>query len=431
MADEIQAYVAHFHPLLGSLMQQMRLVDTINQQVGKADNRVIIDTGTMVAALIHNLLGNVPVRLYRLDRFFADKPLPLLFPWYPDLPLGALNDDRAGRALDELWAAGPQRVFSAVGRQVMAQYQLDSSRLHLDSTSKSFQGAYADQDDGLVPRLTHGYSKERRPDLVQLLFGAGTTRDGVVVYGDVASGNTQDMVANGHWITQVREQLGVDDHDFLLYIADSAVVTEENLNVMRLFHQDLISRLPGRFALHNQLLAQAAVNLGEWEDLGVLGQGKDAASYKAWETEDKLAGATYRFVVLWSDHLAAQHRRTWERRLAKEWAKLQNALAKVEAQAFGREEEALAYWDAFLSREKLTYHRVTSIVEAVEVKLPYSRRGRPPKGAARPTTTRYRLVVTPTCDLTAFHRASRREGKFILITSLRDHQRYTARDILA
>ena len=431
MADDIQAYVAHFHPLLGSLMQQVGLVDTVNHQIGDPDSRIIVDTGTVVSALIHNLLGNTPVRLYRMDHFFADKPLPLLFPWCPDLPLGALNDDRAGRALDELWVAGPQKVFSGVSRSMIAQYQLDTSVLHLDSTSKCFYGTYENQGDAHTPELTYGYSKDRRPDLVQLLFGLGTTRDGVVVFGDVASGNTQDMVANGSWITQVRDQLGRSANDFLLYVADSAVVTEENLKVMRLFHQDLISRLPARFALHDQLLIQAPANLEEWEELGALGHGKEAARYKAWETEAELAGSTYRFVALWSDSLAAQHRRTLDRKVAREWAELEKALAEIEQQTFEQEEDAQAYRTTFLARKKLRYHQVTSIVEPEEVELPYSRPGRPPKGATRPTAIRYRLRLTPICDLATFRQACQSHGKFVLITSLRDRQRRPARDILA
>ena len=412
-------------------MHQMALAETINQQVKEDDEQVIVDAGTLVSALIHNILGNAPVRLYQLERFFADKPLPLLFPWQPDLPLSALNEDRAGRVLDALWAAGPQKVFSAVSQKVIAQYQLGTNRIHVDSTSKSFYGAYEEQENTSAPQLSRGYSKDHRPDLVQLLFGVGATADGVVVYGDVADGNRQDMVANGHWITQLRQQLGLDDYDFLLYVADSAAVTEENLKLMRLFHLDVLSRLPARFGLWETLLAQAPRDLEQWEDLGVFGQSKQAAHYKAWETEAELVDTTYRFVVLWSDRLAAQHRRTLKRRLRKEWSRLEKALSDVEQQTFEQPGEAQVYWTAFLERQKLTYHQLEATVEAVTVTLPYPKPGRPPKGATRPTALRYRLIVTVTCDWQAYRAACQTHGKFILITSLRDCQAYPARDILA
>lgn len=431
MAEKIQAYVAHYHPLLGSLMQQMGLVETINEQIGRVNSQAMVDSGTMVAAMIHNILGNEPIRLYRLEHFFADKPLPLLFPWQPAVALGWLNDDRAGRVLDEVWAVGPQKLFSAVSQGVIRQYQLEVDSLHLDSTSKSFEGAYENQPDERVPQLRRGYSKDHQPELVQLLFGVGTTREGVVVYGDVASGNTQDMVANGYWISQVRQQLGLGDYDFLLYVADSAAVTEENLKVMRLFHQDLISRLPGRYGLHDRLLELAPPDLAEWDDVGIVGEGKEAARYLAWESEAELAGAVYRFLVLWSDQLAAQHRHTLHRQLSKEWQNLVTALTAVEGQRFEEERLAQAYWTTFLAKHKTRYHQLDATVEPIEVELPYPQSGRPAKGAKRPTAIHYRLRPTITCDLAAYRHACRHHGKFILITSLRDRQRFPARAILA
>lgn len=377
MAEAIQAYVAHYHPLLGSLMQQKELVEAVNEQIGTNKSQTLVDSGTMVGAMIHNILGNEPIRLYRLEHFFTDKPLPLLFPWQAEVALGWLNDDRAGRVLDEVWAAGPQKLFSAVSQRVIRQYQLEVDHLHLDSTSKSFEGVYENQPDAGVPQLRRGYSKDHQPELVQLLFGVGTTREGVVVYGDVASGNTQEMVANGYWLSQVRQQLGLGDDDFLLYVADSTAVTEENLKVMRLFHQDLISRLPGRYNLHDRLLAIAPADLAEGDEVGVMGQGQEAARYLAWESEADLAGAVYRFLVLWSDKLAGQHRHTLHRQLTKEWEKVVTALAAVESQRFETEGLAQAGWTAFLTKHKTRYHQLDATLEPLAVELPYAQPGRP------------------------------------------------------
>jgi len=116
---------------------------------------------------------------------------------------------------------------------------------------------YANQTPEQGPQLVRGYSKDHRPDLVQLLFGVVMSRDGVLASGEVASGNEQDMKLNGYWITQIRQQLGLNISQFLLYVADSAAVTEENLHLLRLFHIDLISRLPKRFGLAETLFAKA------------------------------------------------------------------------------------------------------------------------------------------------------------------------------
>src|SRR3989337_1307237 len=180
MDQEIFAFRADYHPVLAKVMEQMGLVETINTTLGEETDDALVDTGTVVAAMIHNLLGEGAIRLYRLSSFFADKPLPLLFPWSAHLDPSQLNDDRAGRALDTLWARGPQQVFSAVSQHVIGRYALDLKAVHADTTSRSFCGAYADQD-AAVPQVTYGYSKDHRPDLKQILFGVGTSRDGVPV----------------------------------------------------------------------------------------------------------------------------------------------------------------------------------------------------------------------------------------------------------
>lgn len=275
------AYIANDYPLLGHLMDQMGLPDAVNDIVGIPPQGHDVDTGTFVAGLIINILGQVPIRLYRLTEFFQDKPLPLLFPWQPEVQAEQFDDARAERVLDDLWQADPQKVRSAVVQQVIQRYQPDRRQLHVDTTSKSFYGAYADQPDPAVPQITYGHSKDLRPDLKQLLFGVGMTGEGLLLVGEVTSGNQSDMTFNGHWITRIREQLALGAEEFLLYVADSAVVTTDNLALLRAQHVDIISRLPERFDLAEQLMAQAASS-ESWEELGVIreAQGQGAASYR-------------------------------------------------------------------------------------------------------------------------------------------------------
>jgi len=108
MAEDTRAYVANFHPLVGHLIQQTGLVPLLTELLDDPNQEYAVDAGTVVAGLIHQLLSSEPLRLYRLAEFWADKPLPLLFPWQPDLPAAALNEDRAGRVLDAWYQAGPQ-----------------------------------------------------------------------------------------------------------------------------------------------------------------------------------------------------------------------------------------------------------------------------------------------------------------------------------
>ena len=325
MADDVLAYVANYHPLLGHLMHETGLVSVVSQMLDDPEHPPEVEAGTIVAGVIHNILSPEPIRLYRLTDYWRDKALPLFFPWQPDLSPEAINEDRAGRMLDDLHRVGPQKVFSAVMQQVIRQYALDVQHIHYDTTSKSFYGVYAEQTAEQGPQVARGHSKDHRPDLLQLLFGVVMSRDGVLVGGEVASGNESDMTANGYWITHVRQHLGLDSQQFLLYVADSAAVTEENLRLLRFFHIDLISRLPERFGLAETLVSQALAQAA-WTDVGLIGAAKHAARYRVWETTTELVDGTYRFLVVHSDQLHAQQTQTLERTLQRERARAEKAL---------------------------------------------------------------------------------------------------------
>ena len=430
MADETLAYVANYHPLVGHLIHQTGMVPILTEMMDDPNQEYVADGGTVVAGMIHNILSSEPIRLYRLTDFWSGKALPLLFPWNPCLSPEAINEDRAGRALDALHRAGPQKVFSAVMRQVIAQYALDVSHIHYDTTSKSFYGVYANQTPEQGPQLVRGYSKDHRPDLVQLLFGVVMSRDGVLASGEVASGNEQDMKLNGYWITQIRQQLGLDISQFLLYVADSAAVTEENLHLLRLFHIDLISRLPKRFGLAETLFAKALASEQPWADLGTIGQGKKAAQYQAWETTAELAGVRYRFLVLRSDKLTAQQTKTLERAIVREQKSAQKALAALAQERWETPAEAKWAQTHFEKTHSLRYHQVVCNATPCIEYLP-RRPGRPRKGEVRPTITRYQLHGDLQPNTEAIEAARARCGLFILITSLMDAAAYPTATILA
>jgi len=427
------AYVANYYPVLGQLMHQMGLPEAVNEVVGAPPQGQDVDTGTFVAGMIMNILGQVPIRMYRLPEFFTDKPLPLLFPWQPEVLAEKFNDARAERMLDDLWEADPQKVLSAVAHQVILRYHPDRSQVHVDTTSKSFYGAYEHQPDPQVPQITYGHSKDRRPDLKQLLFGVGMSGDGLLLLGEVSSGNQSDMTFNGHWIKQVREQLALTAEEFLLYVADSAVITTDNLELLREHHMDVLSRLPERFGLAEVLMAQAQAAPAEaWEDLGIIrqAQGKRAASYRVWQTEAELVGAPYRFLVVASSALDKRHLKALERALGREMAQFQKLVKALETQSFADQEMAEAELAYTLRTWSGVYHQLIGEVEGFERQLPRPRRGRPRAGEKPPTATYYRIRLMLHPDEVAQQRARERCGLFVLITSLLDRERYSACDLL-
>lgn len=431
MADEVLAYVANYHPLLGHVMQQTEIIPLLSTLLDDDAQKYAVDAGTVVAGMIHNILSPEPIRLYRLTAFWQDKALPLLFPWQPTLLPEAINEDRCGRVLDALQRAGPQKVFSAIMRQVIQAYALDVSHVHYDTTSKSFCGAYTAQTTEQGPQIVRGYSKDRRPDLVQLLFGVVMSRDGVLVAGEVAAGTEQDMTANGYWITHIRQHLGLELQQFLLYVADSAAVTDENLRLWRRFHLDLLARLPERFGLAETLFTQALVDAASGTTIGALSPEPHAAQSQAWDTTAELADATYRFLVVRSDHLQAQQAETLTRTVAQELATLQQALTKLAPQSWHTAAAAETARSAWAKAHPAHYHRITWTTESDTAPLPRTRPGRPRQGEVRPTVELYRLQGAVTSDPARIAAARARCGLFVLITTLLDQDTYPPATLLA
>jgi len=147
--DGILPLKADYYPVLGQLMNEMDLVGVINRAINIPDSQANIDVGTFVCLIIHHMLADVNIKMYKMNDFFIDKAMPLLVPWKPDIDINEINDDRAARILDSIWEANPQKVFSAVVDAAIPLHSLETNMIHSDTTSKSFYGAYDNPSSSL------------------------------------------------------------------------------------------------------------------------------------------------------------------------------------------------------------------------------------------------------------------------------------------
>ncbi len=427
----IHALRADYYPVLGQLMEEIDLAGTINGIVQPDDTQANVDAGTYVGLFIHHILGDVNIKMYRMDEFFKDKALPLLVPWKPDLSGVDISDDRAARVLDALWEANPQQVFGAVVNSAIAVHGLSTDTVHADTTSKSFHGAYdGDFEDETVPQVNLGYSKDHRPDLKQLVFGVGTTADGVPIIGEVANGNESDMTLNGRWVKNLRSIMQKEEEDeFLLYIADSSAVTTNNLRIRRQANIDIISRLPGRFQIEGDLKKKAD-DTDEWTYIGKLSDEKGAASYKVWDTSGEIDGQTYRFVVVHSDHKDKRKTKAVKRHLKKEFDLNSKLIQKLLKRRFACREDAYLEIERHNPSFSMDYHNIEWDIEERTEAVRRAKRGRPKKGDVRQFRTGYYLRGRLVVREDAVNNALERCGMFVLITTLMDAKKYPARLIL-
>ena len=140
---------------------------------------------------------------------------------------GKYNDDRLGRCLEALFRADRHSLMSEASVSAIKVHNLTTSRIHNDSTTVSFAGAYKYQNPAAI-QLNFGYNKDHRPDYKQIVFGLNITEDGHVPLSyQVFNGNQADV--NTHILNWDSLRKFLANEDFF-YIADSKLCSEDNLH---------------------------------------------------------------------------------------------------------------------------------------------------------------------------------------------------------
>jgi len=226
-------------PIVNRVLDRLRLAEIIDRHVPCADARVKLTPAQVIGVLVRNLLlAQEPV--YGVGAWVGGFD-PCLFGLVGgQVPF--LTDDRIGRVLDQLFDADRASLFTELVVGMVAEFGVDTSQVHNDSTSVTPKGTRADRGGGkrggtAVPALKHGHNKDHRPDLAQLLFILTVSADGAVpLVHRVADGNTNDDSTHIDTWNSLVKLLG---RDGFLYVADSKLCTREQM--------DHIHRHRGRF----------------------------------------------------------------------------------------------------------------------------------------------------------------------------------------
>ena len=176
--------------VIASLIKDLGLIDMIDTRL-VPDEQEMITPGEAVAAMILNGLGFANRPLSLIPQFFASKPLDLLLREGIDAEM--FNRFKLGRTLDEAYAYGCHLLFEELALAVCAHEGIDLRFNHLDTTSFSLTGEYVPERDEHAIRITHGYSKDHRPDLKQAVLELMVSQDGGIPFVSKSwDGNTSD-----------------------------------------------------------------------------------------------------------------------------------------------------------------------------------------------------------------------------------------------
>ncbi|HEY7495531.1 MAG TPA: DUF4277 domain-containing protein [Candidatus Tectomicrobia bacterium] len=222
--------VAHLPLVLGMLrkLEVLAVIDTLCPP--HPDN--VVSCGLGVEALVLAILDGDHA-LYKVGQRLEERGmLPLL---QAGLRRASLNDYRLGHILDTLFAANLNHVFSSLALKALDLYAIPTPWLHQDTTTIRLYGAYvglperqppeAEEDAApLAPRPAHGYSKDGRPDLKQVLLSLGVGGDGALPLRlGLRDGNTSDSTETP---VAIEECLALGLQGVLGIVADSKAYSQ-------------------------------------------------------------------------------------------------------------------------------------------------------------------------------------------------------------
>jgi len=382
--------------IVAGVCHEIGLIEQVDAYVGPTRRKVSV--GKVVQSMVLNGLGFVGRPLYLTPEFFSNKPVDLLIS--EDLEAADLNDDSLGRGLDRLYASGITEVFGHVASQALAVYGIAHRFYHLDSTTFSLHGEYTGENDPEAITITHGHSRDHRPDLKQAVLSLICSyRSRLPVWLEALSGNEADKTSFPRTIKAYVDQL--DEGETPYFIADSALYSQQN--IQELSQVKWITRVPTTLKAVqqlNQLLDPAPMQPAATE------------GYRITELCSTYGGVRQRWIGVFSTAAYESEIHRLQQRIAQEYEQAEEALQRLVGREFDTVNDAEKKRDEL--RESWTYHDLSIELEPVPH---YSHRGRPRKDE-EPERLGWQVVNGEVVqDEEVIQQKRQTKGKFILATN--------------
>jgi transposase len=345
--------------LITEIIKDIGLIDMINARL-VPDRQEDITPGEAVAGMILNGLGFANRPLSLTPQFFANKPLDLLF--REGVCAEMFNRFKLGRTLDEVHAYGCDLLFSELALAVCAQEGIDLRFNHLDTTSFALTGAYIPDSDEQAITITHGHSKDHRPDLKQAVLELMVSQDGGVPFVSKSwDGNASDTAIFQERAAALLTTLQRSPTPRYL-VADSKLYNEDN--AANLLTLGFITRIPNTLNMVAQVITQA-LRWDTWQRLD--------ATTRYQRVELCHYGMAQRWLVVSSEAARQRAEATVNKAQQREAEAIEKQLFHLQAKRFETPEAATAALDT-LART-WHYHQIdtSSLLDHTR----YACKGRP------------------------------------------------------
>jgi transposase len=390
--------------IVAGVIKDLGLSDLVNELIGTNDQE-ILSTGDVVAGMIINGLGFASRPLMLTPQFFEGKALELLIK--PGVNSEHFNRHRIGRALDAIDEFGCEKLFNFLAVSACKTERVETRFCHADTTSYSLHGDYTQVDENGKPieyriDITHGYSKDKRPDLKQVIQELVTSEDGgIPLMTKTLSGNASDTVVLRERAEALREEFEKSGSrclvaDCKLYAADTAP-TLNSLN--------FITRVPSTIKRESKCIDKALSQENSWCKIS------DDYRYQEFYV-DQFNIKNQRWVVVFSSHAHERTEKVLAKELNKEKERIEKEVAMIQKKLFGCQTDAVK--ELTTLAKKWRYHTVSEHTCTTEKN--YQGRGRPT--ATTPFELAYQIKVTYSFNKEVFDHVLDQRSCFVLATNV-------------
>ena len=402
--------------LVAGMFEELGITEVIDRATKQDPAMRIVTAGHAVKAMVLNGLGFINQQLYLVPHFFQNKPISRLIA--PGIRASHLNDDTLGRTLDTLYDFGVTELYCLIAATAATRLGLTRTFSHLDTTSFHVDGRYnsTQPPDEQVVHITHGYSRDHRPDLNQVMLALVVEHQaGIPVLMQPLSGNSHDGKAFGQVISDHIAQLHPTANPTYL-VADSALYSAENLQKLAETSLKWITRVPA--TLHE---AQAVLAQADPQTMAPLTEG-----YRYHVVPSSYGGVAQRWVLIYSEPRQSQAQRTVDKQWLKQSDREVKAFQALCRTAFACEADAQQALAHFAHDLQATFLHDSTICPTPQ----YRKRGRPGPGA-QPDQIVYRIVGALASRIAARQALVDQHSCFILATNELDEVQLPAREVLA
>lgn len=411
--EELETLSMDHHGLVASMCKELKIAARIDEKIFDNDIRQVVSPGQSVVAMILNGLGFTNRRLYLTHQFFEGKPVERLLD--ADIKASDLTDATLGHALDEISRYGTSQLFGEVAFGIAIENNLLGNVNHLDTTSISVEGDYDVEDKLSKIAITHGYSKDHRPDLKQIVLSLVVNgASDIPLWMEPLNGNSSDKKSFHETIKKVKEfQKQINLEKDFKWVADSALYSKEHL--LKANDYLWLSRVPETIKEAQDLVEMGGEKI-KWEEHD---KGYKTACFKS-----NYGEIEQRWLLVFSEQAYHREKKTLEKKLAKQEELLKKALWHMSNESFACESDA--------SKSFKSIEKKYPLFQLDEKVVPIEKRGKigRPKIGEEKIISGYQIIVSYNRDENKIDQLLQRKGRFILATNDLNTKEYSDKQML-